>query len=257
MIEYYLEEIIIKNFEDSIIFASLNGTCAFNSDSNSSDIDILVVLDNKKVVNDYETFLEKRKKFTRDYFKIHDKLHKKPDCLFPGEIICNLMAHDAVSGRGTDIIDNKLELRTVSSDDYWSNPENEYRCWRSMIAFNNNCHINGNKDVLSEYQMLAQAEIFKQHVFELDLDFFPSPTNLAKQIMMKGKGYLGFDQNYEPAFTDFITKKYDAILASLKFVDSNRKINKDELLIDRNTLLYKIKNNHFKSQKLFNWEDIK
>ncbi|RLJ01130.1 MAG: hypothetical protein DRP06_00070 [Candidatus Aenigmatarchaeota archaeon] len=248
-------------FSTEVRYGFITGSFAYKNPTKFSDIDIVIVLDpNGK---NQEILKSKRYEFTEEYLKIHDEYNLNPDTYFPGEIISQDMIYDAINGRGYKIKEG-LYLEDIIYEEQWDDPELEYRCWRSMLAFNNNQFLTGDKKQFEEDRLLLNIEIAKYLLIEhLKTDGFKEyniselKTLLINKILSGERKFLGLRNGSETYQNDLkeIYAQVFPILTQEGFVSSNHnKIipNKEKLMEWEHDKIYKLENGLFNTPHLFN-----
>ncbi len=244
----------IQLFGNDLCFANMCGSIVYGSDNLKNDLDLIVVLNSSTPNNG---LLETRKRFSLEYYSIHRKLGRTPDRKFPGEVISLAMAYESAVGRGTSIIDGRPALPMVKNDNFWNDPNNEYRCWRSMLAFHAGAFIGGNKRVWKYISDLARAEIFAQLSFEHSVPI-EEPCEIAKAIMHLGKEYIGITLTYDPEFTKHLILEHPTTIDQIRNLPGAQgKTLEEQIITSRQALVFANQGKTFKSEPLFRWEDIR
>jgi predicted nucleotidyltransferase len=256
---------IEKLFSDEIVYAFLTGSFAYRDFINTSDIDVVVVL-NPNGTNS-EELIYKRHEFTKEYLKIHENYSFNPDLHFPGEVISKDMINDAVDGRGYKVNDG-FYLEDIVYEEQWDDPELEYRCWRSMLAFNNNQFLIGDKKCFEKDRLASNIEITKYLLLENLKSKGSKKYNipelkdlLINRIISGNKEFLGLKNGstYQNDLNDIYDQIFPILISEDYLLLNGNKVipNKDKLLDWKNDKLYKLENGLFNTPHLFDWNEIR
>ena len=130
-------ESVRRHFGEYVRFVVTSGTFAYGgATKGKSDVDILVVCEDKIAEMPRQDLFAQLRAFIEDYVEIHTRHDYCPDTTFPGEYITKSNVEDALAGRGFHLTEEGTLHLPVASDDYYmQDPERWYRAWRSALAF--------------------------------------------------------------------------------------------------------------------------
>ena len=258
------QDVILKNFGADVLFSTFAGTFAYNSRNPHSDIDVLVVLDNP---TPSAQLTERRRKFTEQYRRLHSELGFQPDHFFPGEVISRHMLEDAIAGRGYDLDEfGKVKLEHIETNAQWLINSREYRCWHSMMAFNNERLITGNRVLFDKYRRKAIKELAKFLCHDLAPGETDSIDALSSRIVTgiveAGSSYLGINGRYSPNFEIDCQASMTSALYELhheEYIHKTHSVapNPEKVKEFIRDLAERLKEKRFKSQPLFDWAEIR
>jgi hypothetical protein len=136
------EKAVVDSFGNLVKYSFFAGSFCYSEDT-SSDIDVLVLLRQEANNLPQSRINSMRDKFNRLYLEIHKRHKRRPDRVFPGEVICESMLDEVKRGRGFKFKQGMPRYDAISGlDEEWiKNPSLEYRCWRSMYFFTNPEHL--------------------------------------------------------------------------------------------------------------------
>lgn len=201
----------LSAFEDDLIYSFLTGTHSYEKCDNGSDLDVVVVLDNDAYSKKEEVY-EAINEFLDTYIDVHVSTNRSPDKLYPGEYISIKQVGDALAGRGFGIDDSEVKLRAVEEESFWEDPEKEYRCWRSMLAFNNNRFLGGNQELFETHRDKAWDQIIR---FIAKNERALTVEKVSNHIVDGGEPYLGINDKYEPNFSEREREQISSSLSRL------------------------------------------
>jgi hypothetical protein len=111
-----------------VSYAFLTGGFVLGTSSN--DIDIVVVLRRDRLTAyDMAQYQNIACRFSEEYLTIHQKLGYLPDLDFPSDILTDVQIENAIEGRGFDLMNQKLALRSISDNDGFLDEKIDYRVW--------------------------------------------------------------------------------------------------------------------------------
>jgi len=211
-VKIMFRKLVNKIFGGLIEYSFLGGSIAFGVDTNSSDIDCIVVLKDE-VYKDIE-IREKIKRFADGYVKLHHVLGRIPDLSFPGDIITVNQKEEAITGRGL-VYKGKIELPPISENGDWDKQNVDYRVWLTEIAFANNTFLTGNQhrfrtDSLRAVDTIAKFLLLLNGGKKFD------PESICNEIFKRGKSFLGLSDRYRPVLEKLLLEKLKVTFAHLE-----------------------------------------
>lgn len=250
----------------SIRFIFLNGHFAYDKVNISSDIDISVILDHKSTSKlSKEALLKKRRLFSGLYRRLHKNYGVHINEQFPAEITSDIILDDVIEGRGFEVSNNRLELPLVTSSDHWlKNYEVDYRIWMSMLAFNNNRLIYGNKKKFFNIRTEVFIVILKFILLKLNIkrdSYLDIKEKVLDHIINTGNAFLGVDKSLLPEIYYDISILFDLsldVLVKKRFIsikNNEFSVNRVKLLEWEKLVVDKKKNNIYKNLNIYPWKD--
>ena len=262
---------LTRVFGDDFSFGLVCGSLAYGAVSEQSDIDLLFVL---KADNADLNLIERRRRFTQQYYDIHRRHGFNSDSFFPGEVISISMLEDSLHYRGFEVRQDRLHLTPVLKESDWS-IEKEYCCWLSMMAFNNGYFISGDEKKFQDYRIKANESLhlyFLQSFDQKRIRVEDYICSCLEKILSGERAFLGIKKEEREKFTDdfFQTTPLALMRLQIKGVIQINKQSKGVIQIDNNVYInyrnlmqhvgYAVDNvrrNTFKSKALFNWEEVR
>ncbi|HET9428332.1 MAG TPA: nucleotidyltransferase domain-containing protein [Allosphingosinicella sp.] len=118
--------------------AWLSGSFVYNgAKPGRSDIDVVVVLDERTAIPADEETLERIESFIQVYLRVHARLGLDPDLEFPAEYVVPAAIDQAIRWRGLALEGRMAnEFPPVEHSDYWiGRPDRWFNAWLSETAF--------------------------------------------------------------------------------------------------------------------------
>jgi hypothetical protein len=197
-----------------------NGHFSYNKVDIFSDIDISILLSYQSV-SEYSRaeLVDLRKKYSDVYKRLHKKYGVNINHDFPGEISADNIVKDIIKGRGFEVNDGEISLPLVKDNDYWlKDYEVDYRIWMSMLVFNNNKIIYGNKKDFFNTRVAIFGTIIKFCLLKLnpkDVSYLDMKEMVIDMIIEGGDSFLGVDETLLPDLYYDLSILYDLSVDSL------------------------------------------
>jgi glutamate/tyrosine decarboxylase-like PLP-dependent enzyme len=199
-----LGELVSLHFEDNLECALVFGSVARDECSPESDIDLLVVLKNRKAATaEIEHFKE-------SFIGFQTKHGFVPDITFPGEYCSKWDIEKSLRGSGFIHEAGRVLIDRIYSSDW--NAVNEYRQWLSALSGPSVC-VAGDRSLYHAWRRDAIQSSLLLHLLAADAPIFEEQT-LVDELLEGGKEYLGYVDT--PNTRIFLEREVPGALAALE-----------------------------------------
>lgn len=243
--------------EEHIIYAFLTGPFTFGSAKH--DIDMVVVIDNKRL-NPLEKIEYQKRilKFVEKYLRIHKFLGYAPDLDFPSDVVTYTQIEDSINGRGFDVKDSKLYLRKIKTKKDYFNTKIDYRVYLWELITSCEGFILGDytKYIVDKFRALNTILLYTISKLE-------SGKVTLRDIKEKIFTLAGLDERYD-VVSDYIEPMIVYMLRIMSFQgyiaqeDEKILLKKEKIREWEKSIIEKHRTNNWKGKPLFiSWQILR